>query len=235
MLREWDNLPTWMKCPEVKEYYDILEKRKLSLKLKRIFDIVVAVVLLIVLVIPMIVIAIMIKLDSRGPVFFRQERVTSYGKKFRIHKFRTMVNNAEKIGSDVTINGDNRITKFGSKLRNLRLDELPQLFDVLSGNMSFVGTRPESTKYVQKYSKEMRATLLLPAGITSEASIRYKDEAKLLDKADDIDKIYVEEILPKKMKYNLESIREFSFLKEIVTMLKTVFAVAWKNIDNEES
>ncbi|MCQ4672642.1 sugar transferase [Lactonifactor longoviformis] len=228
MLREWDNLPTWMKCPEVKEYYDILAKRKLSLRIKRIFDIVVASVLLIVLVIPMMVIAIMIKLDSQGPVFFRQERVTSYGKKFKIHKFRTMVNNADKIGSAVTVDGDNRITKIGSKLRNLRLDELPQLLDVLSGNMSFVGTRPESTKYVKKYSKEMRATLLLPAGITSEASIRYKDEAKLLDKADAIDKVYVEKVLPEKMKYNLESIRKFSFFKEIVTMFRTVFAVAGK-------
>lgn len=228
MLREWDNLPTWMKCPEVKEYYDILAKRKLSLRIKRVFDIAVASVLLIVLAIPMMVIAIMIKLDSQGPVFFRQERVTRYGKKFKIHKFRTMVNNADKIGSAVTVDGDNRITKIGSKLRDLRLDELPQLLDVLSGNMSFVGTRPESTKYVKKYSKEMRATLLLPAGITSEASIRYKDEAKLLDKADDIDMVYVEKVLPEKMKYNLESIREFSFFKEIVTMFRTVFAVAGK-------
>ncbi len=228
MLRDWDKLPTWMKCPEVKEYYDILEKRKLSLKVKRIFDITVASVLLIVLAIPMVVVAMMIKLDSQGPVFFRQERVTSYGKKFKIHKFRTMVNNADKIGSAVTVDGDNRITKIGSKLRNLRLDELPQLLDVLSGNMSFVGTRPESTKYVKKYSKEMRATLLLPAGITSEASIRYKDEAKLLDKADDIDKVYIEKVLPEKMKYNLESIREFNFFKEIVTMLRTVLAVVGK-------
>ena len=228
MLREWDNLPTWMKCSEVKEYYDILAKRKLSLRIKRIFDIAVASVLLIVLAIPMIVIAIMIKLDSQGPVFFRQERVTTYGKKFKIHKFRTMVNNADKIGSAVTVDGDNRITKIGSKLRNLRLDELPQLLDVLNGNMSFVGTRPESTKYVKKYSKEMRATLLLPAGITSEASIRYKDEAKFLDKAADIDKVYIEKVLPEKMKYNLESIREFSFFKEIVTMLRTVLAVVGK-------
>ena len=228
MLREWDNLPTWMKCPEVKEYYDILAKRKLSLRIKRIFDIAVASVLLIVLAIPMMVIAIMIKLDSQGPVFFRQERVTSYGKKFKIHKFRTMVNNADKIGSAVTVDGDNRITKIGSKLRNLRLDELPQLLDVLNGNMSFVGTRPESTKYVKNYSKEMRATLLLPAGITSEASIRYKDEAKFLDKAADIDKVYIEKVLPEKMKYNLESIREFSFFKEIVTMLRTVLAVVGK-------
>lgn len=228
MLREWDNLPTWMKCPEVKEYYDILVKRKFDLWIKRIFDITMASILLIILAIPMIIIAIMIKLDSKGSVFFRQERVTRYGKKFKIHKFRTMVNNADKIGAGVTVDGDTRITKVGSKLRDLRLDELPQLLDVLSGNMSFVGTRPESTKYVKKYSREMKATLLLPAGITSEASIRYKDEAKLLDGADDIDKVYVEKILSEKMKYNLKSIREFSIFKEIATMFRTVLAVAGK-------
>lgn len=228
MLREWDTLPKWMQCPEVKEYYDILSERKLSLKLKRIFDIVAASMCLVVFAIPMIVIAVMIKLDSQGPVFYRQERVTAYGKKFRIHKFRTMVNNADKIGSAVTVEGDNRITKMGSKLRDLRLDELPQIFDVLSGNMSFVGTRPEATKYVKKYTKEMRATLLLPAGITSEASIRYKDEAKLLDKADDADKVYVEEVLPAKMRYNLDSIRRFSFGGELLTMFRTVLAVLGK-------
>lgn len=234
MLREWSDLPKWMKCPEVKEYYDILSKRKLSLKLKRIFDVMVASVCLVVFAIPMAVIAVMIKLDSKGPVFYRQERVTAYGKKFRIHKFRTMVDNADKIGSAVTVDGDNRITKMGSKLRDLRLDELPQLLDVLNGDMSFVGTRPESLKFVKAYTKEMRATLLLPAGITSEASIRYKDEAKLLDKADDVDRVYVEEVLPAKMKYNLESIRKFSFLREILTMFRTVFAVIGKDYDDME-
>lgn len=229
MLRAWDDLPIWMKCPEVKAYYDILAKRKFSLKLKRIFDMAVAFVLLIILAIPMMIIAIMIKLDTSGPVFFRQERVTSYGKKFKIHKFRTMVNNADKIGSSVTVDGDNRITRVGNKLRNLRLDELPQLFDVLSGNMSFVGTRPECTKYVKCYTEEMRATLLLPAGITSEASIRYKDEAKLLENVNDVDKVYVEKVLPEKMKYNLKSIREFCFFKDVVTMFRTVLAVFGKS------
>lgn len=156
----------------------------------------------------------------KGGVFYRQERVTTYGKKFKIHKFRTMVANADQIGSAVTVSGDNRITPTGAFLRKYRLDELPQVFDVLSGNMSFVGTRPEVTKYVKKYTKEMRATLLLPAGITSEASIRYKDEAELLDAADDVDRVYVEEVLPGKMKYNLQSIKKFSFLGEIVTMFE---------------
>ena len=176
----------------------------------------------------MIIIAIRIAIESKGGVFYRQERVTTYGKKFKIHKFRTMVANADQIGSAVTVSGDNRITPTGAFLRKYRLDELPQVFDVLSGNMSFVGTRPEVTKYVKKYTKEMRATLLLPAGITSEASIRYKDEAELLDAADDVDRVYVEEVLPGKMKYNLQSIKKFSFLGEIVTMFRTVFAVLGK-------
>lgn len=228
ILRKWDDLPEFMKCDEVKVYYDILSRKKGSLALKRIFDIVVGFILVILLAIPMLIIAVMIKMDSKGPVFYRQERVTRYGKKFRIHKFRTMVNNADKIGSAVTVGGDSRITKVGAKIRDYRLDELPQVFDVLSGDMSFVGTRPEATKYVENYSNEMLATLLLPAGITSEASIRYKDEAKLLDVADDVDKVYVERVLPGKMKYNLQSIKNFYFGTDIITMFRTVFAVLGK-------
>ena len=228
ILKKWDELPEFMRCQEVRPYYDILNKKKFSLVLKRAFDIVVACILLVIFAIPMSIIAIMIKLNTPGPVFYRQERVTTYGKKFRIHKFRTMVSNADKIGTAVTVGGDARITKVGSRLRDLRLDEIPQLLDVLSGNMSFVGTRPEATKYVKKYSKEMYATLLLPAGITSEASIRYKDEAQLLDAAGDVDKVYVEDVLPGKMKYNLDSIRRFSFVREIGTMFRTVLAVLGK-------
>lgn len=225
ILKKWDDLPEFMKCDEVKVYYDILSRKKGSLVLKRIFDIVVGVILLILLAIPMLIIAVMIKMDSKGPVFYRQERVTRYGNKFRIHKFRTMVNNADQIGSAVTVGGDSRITKVGAKIRDYRLDELPQVLDVISGNMSFVGTRPEATKYVEKYSNEMLATLLLPAGITSEASIRYKDEADLLSVADDVDQVYIEKVLPKKMKYNLESIEKFSFIKELILMFKTILAV----------
>jgi lipopolysaccharide/colanic/teichoic acid biosynthesis glycosyltransferase len=228
MLKAWDELPKWMQCSEVKEYYDILKRKSKSLWLKRIFDIVVAAILLIILSVPMLVIAVMIKADSKGPVLFRQERVTVNGKKFCIHKFRTMVDGADKTGTSVTVDGDNRITNVGYKLRDLRLDEIPQLFDVLVGNMSFVGTRPEVAKYVKKYTKEMRATLLLPAGVTSEASIRYKDEKNLLDAAEDVDKVYMEEVLPEKMKYNLESIRKFSFAEEIVTMFRTLRAVLGK-------
>ena len=225
MLKKWDALPDFMKNDEVRVYYDSLQKKKVSIFLKRLMDFIGGLILLIILAIPMTIIAVMIKLDSEGPVFYRQERVTTYGKHFKIHKFRTMVNNADKIGSAVTVGNDSRITKVGAKLRGYRLDELPQVFDLLSGNMSFVGTRPEAVKYVKEYKPEYYATLLLPAGITSEASIRYKDEAELLDGAIDVDKVYVEEVLPDKMIYNLESIRNFSFLYDIKTMIKTVIAV----------
>lgn len=228
MISKWENLPDFVRCDEVRPYFDILNKKKVSLFFKRFFDVLFAIFMLILCALPMIIIAIMIKCDSKGPVFYRQERVTTYGKKFRIHKFRTMVANADKIGTAVTVGGDARITKVGSKLRGLRLDELPQLLDVLTGNMSFVGTRPEAVKYVDKYLPEYRATLLLPAGITSEASIRYKDEDKLLDAADDVDRVYVEDVLPDKMKWNLKSIREFSFGKDVKTMFRTVAAVLGK-------
>lgn len=225
ILRKWEDLPNNMKIDEVRPYYDILKKKKISMVLKRLFDIVGGFILLFILTIPMLIIAIMIKIDSEGPIFYRQERVTRYGKHFKIHKFRTMVSNAEKIGSAVTVENDSRITKVGAKLREKRLDELPQVLDLLSGNMSFVGTRPEAVKYVEKYKPEYMATLLLPAGITSEASIRYKDEAKLLDIAEDVDRIYIEKVLPEKMKWNLKNIKNFSFLADIKTMLRTVFAV----------
>ena len=228
ILRRWEDLPEYMQVPEVRPYYDLLKKKQFSLLNKRIFDYVTAGVLLVLLAIPMTAIAVWIKTDSTGPVMYRQERVTTYGKRFKIHKFRTMVENADEIGAAVTSGGDERITTVGEKLRHLRLDELPQLFDVLQGNMSFVGTRPEAVKYVEQYSPEYLATLLLPAGITSEASILYKDEEKLLSLSDDTDKVYVEEILPSKMKWNLESIMKFGFFKDILTMFRTVFAVLGK-------
>lgn len=228
-LPDWEDLPGFMKNEEVRPYYDALKRHRVGLKLKRTFDLVAAWILLIILAIPMTVIAIMIKLDSPGPVFYRQERVTTYGRVFKIHKFRTMVQNADKIGSAVTVSGDSRITKVGKKLRDLRLDETAQLFDVIEGTMSFVGTRPEAVKYVKKYSPEMMATLLLPAGITSVASIKYKDEATLLNAAEDVDITYIEKILPGKMKYNLQSLKKFSIINEIAVSIDTVFAVLEKN------
>lgn len=229
MLRKWEDLPEYIQVPEVRPYWEILNKKRGQLLLKRLFDLLLSMVLLVILAIPMLIIALLVKLDSKGPVFYRQERVTTYGKHFRIHKFRTMVNNAEQLGTSVTVGHDSRITRIGSKLRSLRLDELPQVFDVISGNMSFVGTRPEAVKYVEQYKPEFYATLLMPAGITSEASIRYKDEEKLLDAAKDVDKVYMEQVLPAKMVWNLESIRRFRFLREILTMFRTILAVLGKD------
>ena len=229
MLKEWNDLPEFMRTPEVKPYWEVLRRRRGQIILKRIFDLFVAAVFFMILAIPMAVIAVIIKAEDPGPVLYRQERVTTYGQRFRIHKFRTMVVNADKIGTAVTVGDDPRITKIGKKLRRFRLDELPQLIDVLQGNMSFVGTRPEAVKYVELYKPEYNATLLLPAGITSEASIRYKDEDKLLNTADDVDKVYIEKVLPAKMVWNLESIKRFRFLREILTMLRTVLAVLGKD------
>lgn len=228
MLKKWEDLPEFMQVPEVREYWEILNRKRGQLLLKRIADFVMAVILLALLAIPMLILAIWVKLDSKGPVLYRQERVTTYGKTFRIHKFRTMVSNADQIGTSVTVGDDRRITRAGSKMRNLRLDELPQVIDVLQGNMSFVGTRPEAVKYVKQYRPEFNATLLMPAGITSEASIRYKDEDKLLSEADDVDRVYIEQVLPAKMVWNLCSIRRFRFLREFLTMLRTVLAVLGK-------
>ena len=225
ILKDWEQLPEELQLDEVKPYYEILKKKKMSLILKRIFDIVVSFIMLIILLPVFILLGIAIKIDSKGPVFFRQERITQYGKTFKIFKFRTMVNNAEKLGTQVTVGNDARITKVGKFIRDCRLDEIAQLLNILTGDMTFVGTRPEVRKYVNHYTKEMMATLLLPAGVTSLASIYYKDEAKLLDKSNNPDKTYIEEVLPGKMKYNLQSVKEFNFFEDIKTMLKTVVAV----------
>lgn len=225
MLKNWNELPEYMRTDEVRPYYDLLQKKKISLFFKRVFDIVVSMIMVILCSPILLIISILIVKDSKGGVFYRQERVTQYGRIFRIFKFRTMVQNADQIGTQVTVSNDSRITKIGSKLRNCRLDELPQLFNIFLGDMTFVGTRPESVHYVKSYTNEMYATLLLPAGVTSEASIQYKDEADLLDQADDVDSVYINEVLPEKMKYNLNSIKEFSFFKEIATMFRTVLAV----------
>ena len=228
LLKPWNKLPDFMRTEEVRPYYDMLKKHTVSLVLKRIFDFTVSMILLLIIWPILLIIAIAVKLDSPGPVFFKQERVTSYGKRFRIWKFRTMVANADKIGTQVTVSNDRRITKTGKVLRGIRLDELPQVINILTGDMSFVGTRPEVVKYVDAYRPEYYATLLLPAGITSEASIRYKDENELLDKAEDADRVYIEQVLPDKMKWNLDSIKQFSFPREIMTMVRTVLAVLGK-------
>lgn len=224
-LRKWEELPEKMRTREVRRYYNIIVRHSGWFKVKRVMDICVSLVLLAILLIPMGIIALMIKTDSQGPVFFRQERVTQYGKIFKIYKFRTMVDNASQLGSQVTVNNDARITRVGKLLRKYRLDEFPQLFNILAGDMTLVGTRPEVIKYVKEYSGEMYATLLLPAGLTSRTSIAYKDEDKLLKDANDADKVYVNEILPVKMKYNLESLRRFGVREDMTVMWNTFVSV----------
>ena len=223
--KSWQELPNDMQCEAVRPYYDILASKRRDLMLKSVFDRLMAAVLLVVLSPIFLLLAVWIKLDSEGPVFFRQERVTQYGKSFRIYKFRTMVQNAEQLGTQVTSKDDMRVTSVGQALRKCRLDELPQLINILEGTMSFVGTRPEVPRYVAAYTDEMKATLLLPAGVTSVASIRYKDEDILLDATDDVDDCYIHNVLPAKMEWNLRSLKEFSFIGELKVMVETVLAV----------
>ena len=224
-MKKWEKLPEKLRTEAVRPYYNMLSKRKISLAVKRLVDILIALVLTIIALPFMLIIAVWIKLDSKGPVMFRQKRVTTYGRVFRIFKFRTMVTDAEKLGTQVTVENDSRITGAGRFLRKCRLDELPQLFNVLLGDMSFVGTRPEVERYVDRYTDEMYATLLMPAGITSLASIRFKDEDKLLEGAVDPDEVYVQDVLPQKMAYNLEYIRKFNIFYDIGLMFRTVAAV----------
>lgn len=234
MLCKWEELPDSLKTDAVRPYYEMLRKKQPSLFWKRLFDVVVSAVMLVVLSPVFLVLAVAIKLDSPGPVFFRQERVTQFGKRFRIFKFRSMVANADRIGSQVTVGNDRRITRVGKLIRKCRLDEFCQLIDVFRGTMTFVGTRPEVPKYVESYTPEMMATLLLPAGVTSLASIFYKDEDKLLEGAEDVDKTYVQKVLPGKMRYNLDAIRSFSFWGDIKLMFMTVFAVLGVEYKEEE-
>lgn len=233
ILLKWEDLPESLRTPQVRPYYDALAGKKGSLLCKRIFDVAVSGLMLLVLLPVFLILAVAIKLDSPGPVFYRQVRVTQYGKTFRIFKFRSMVSNADKIGAQVTVGNDSRITRVGKLIRKCRLDELCQLIDVFRGTMSFVGTRPEVPKYVASYTPEMMATLLLPAGVTSEASVLYKDEDQLLEGAEDVDKAYVEDVLPGKMYYNLKSLKNFSFFGDIRVMFMTVFAVLGKEYQGD--
>lgn len=238
MLRKWEKLPPEMQTEEVRKYYDILKKKQVSLFFKRVFDIIISSIMIVILSPVFLILAIAIKIDSKGPVFYRQVRVTQYNKRYRIFKFRSMCQGADK-GSQVTVNQDARITCVGKVIRGCRLDEISQLFDVWRGTMTFVSVRAECPKYTEQYTNEMMATLLLPAGVTSLASILYKDEAKLLDGVEDTDKVYVEKILPAKMYYNLKQIEQFSLWNDVKLMVMTVFAVLGKeykpNKEGEEA
>lgn len=225
MFIAFDKLDDRFQNDSVKEYYDILKRKRAGLICKRLFDIVMSFILIILLCPVLIVLSVWVFLDSEGGVLFKQTRVTKYGREFQILKFRTMVKDAPSLGASVTVGSDPRITTVGRAIRKYRLDELPQLFNVLVGDMSFVGTRPEVPKYVKEYTPEMYATLLMPAGVTSIASIKFKDEEKLLENSSDPDSTYLNEVLPKKMVFNLEYMREYSFFKDIAICFKTVKGV----------
>jgi Sugar transferases involved in lipopolysaccharide synthesis len=226
LLKKWADIPEFMKNDEVKRYYDMLSKKRCSLFVKRLFDIIMSFLLCILLSPVLLIIAIWIKIDSNGPIFYKQERITQYGRTFKIFKFRTMVVNADQIGALVTTQNDCRITRVGKKIRKCRLDEIPQVFNILLGDMSFVGTRPEVQKYVDVYTDEMKATLLLPAGVTSLASIHYKNEDEIIKQGTDngksVDQTYIENVLPEKMKFNLEYLNHFNIVKDVTLCMRTV-------------
>ena len=234
MLCKWEDLPKELKTEEVKPYYDRLNSHRVQLAIKRLFDIIVSLFGLVVFSPVFLVTAIAIKLDSPGPVFFRQERITQYGRVFRIFKFRSMTNNSDK-GANLTTKNDLRITKTGKIIRKLKIDEFCQFIDVLIGNMTLVGTRPEVPEYVAEYTNEMKATLLLPAGITSKASIIYKNESDLLETAENPKSVYLNEILPRKMRYNLEGISKFGITNEAKLLFMTVFALLGKEYGEDTS
>ena len=228
-MRTEHQMPEFMKNHYTLEAIKVLQQKKGTLIFKRLFDICLSLILLVLLSPVFLVLAICIKLEDGGPIFYRQQRITTYGRVFRIFKFRTMILNADKMGPLVTQDNDSRITKIGKKIRDFRLDEIAQLINVLIGDMTFVGTRPEVQKYVDAYSKEMMVTLLLPAGITSKSSIEFRNEAdkisKWMDQGLTADEAYIQKILPEKMRYNIDYISELSIAQDIKVMLQTVFAV----------
>lgn len=203
----------------------VLKKKRAALFFKRCFDIFASLFGLLFLAIPFVFIAIAIKTSSKGPVYFRQERVGKNGKLFRIFKFRTMVSDAESKGMQITVGADSRITKVGKFLRKTKIDELPQLINVLLGQMSFVGPRPEVPRYVELYTDYQRNVLRIKPGITELASIIYKDENEVLAQSDDPEKSYIEEIMPKKIEINMEYIQKMNVFYDIKLIFKTFAAV----------
>lgn len=233
LVKKWESLPKELQIEEVRPFWEYLRKKRTSLFFKRVFDVFVSFVSLIILSPLFLFISICIVVDSRGGIFFRQERVTQYGKHFKIFKFRSMFMKQGNNNSLITSNNDIRVTRVGKFIRKFKLDELSQLIDVLRGTMTFVGTRPEVPKYVSKYKKEYLATLLLPAGITSTASIMLKDENILLDSHENVEKCYLEKMLPRKMDMNLQDILSYGFWRDIKIMFMTVFAIFGKKYNRE--
>ena len=235
-MRKWEKLPKELRNAKVKKYYNLLKKKQVSLFVKRLLDVIFGAILLVLFSPIFLILAIVIKIDSKGPIFYRQERVTIYNRTFKIFKFRTMVQNADKIGPLATVENDKRVTRVGRIIRKVRLDEIPQLINIIAGDMSFVGTRPEVRKYVDAYNDEMKATLLMRAGVTSYASIVFKDEdqiiKKYVNKNHDVDDVYVHKVLPIKMKMNLEYIKKFNVFYDIMIVMWTALAVFGLKKDN---
>ena len=227
-MKKWEQLPEDMQNEKVRTYYDLLQKKKAALVLKRVFDVAASLFLLIVLSPLLAVTALAIRLESEGPVMYRQVRKTAYERDFRIHKFRSMYVDSDQ-GGLLTVKNDNRVTRVGAFIRKYKIDELGQLIDVLKGDMTFVGVRPQVRKYVDHYTDEMKATFLLPAGITSLASIYYRNENDLLEGHKDPDALYLSEILPDKMQYNLLGIKKLGPLYDLKIILMTLFTVFGKD------
>ena len=203
----------------------VLEQRRLQLTLKRLMDVTVSGCALLVLWPVLLLIAAAIKIDDPGPVFYRQVRVGRGGKHFRIFKFRTMIVDADKKGLAITVGRDNRITRVGAFLRKSKLDELAQLINVFTGEMSFVGPRPEVPKYVDMYTPYQKQVLLVRPGITDYASIAYRNENDLLEGAKDPEKMYIEQIMPDKIELNMKYLREISPLADLKLIFGTIAAV----------
>lgn len=203
----------------------ILEKKKAQLFIKGIFDFIVSLLGAIIISPILLIIAILIKLDSKGPILFKQARVGKNGKEFKILKFRTMKVESEKKGIQLTVGKDPRITKVGHILRKTKLDELPQLFNVLMGEMSFVGPRPEVPRYVELYNSYQKCILKIRPGITDLASIKYRNENDLLGKSLDPEYTYIHEIMPEKIELNLEYLNNMSIFYDVKLIIKTILVV----------
>lgn len=223
-LKNWDELPEIMQTDEIRKYYDVLKERHISIFIKRVLDLFTAITLFVLLTPLMAIIAFLIVLDSGMPFLFCQERVTTCGKRFKVVKFRTMNKSSDEEGIELTVNSS-RVTRIGQFLRDHRIDEIPQLWNILMGDMSFVGARPEVPRYVDHYSRVMLATLFLPAGVTSEASICFQNEARLLSVSENAERTYIDEILPQKMEMNLHAIENFGLYTEFMVLIKTTLVL----------
>ena len=224
--KRFEDLPELFQKEAVKPYYEILDKRRVTLSIKRLCDLLFALVAIIILSPILIIAAILVKCTSKGTVFYLQPRIGMLGREFKIHKFRTMVANADKTGAAITVGkNDSRITKFGAILRITRIDELPQLIDIILGHMTLIGARPEVKKFVDEYSDEMRATLILRPCITGNASIEFRNENDMLFGKENPEQYYVDEILPIKMAINLRYLKEISFFKDIRILIDTFLCI----------